>query len=555
PKPGLQLFVGPDGKATNRGTHNAPFATLTQARDAIRALDELPDGGVAVNVLPGAYEATSTFALEADDSGTEAQPITYRAHRKGTVRFSGGVAVTGFAPVTDAGILARMPEEAHGHVMQADLRAQGITEYGELMPRGTGRPAAPVLEVFFDDVPMKPARWPNDGFVKTGAIIDKGSKDPERDAIFTYDGERPSRWLQAKDAWLFGFWRHLWADDTLAVRGIDPDTHQIRAAPTSYGEVIGGMPYAAFNLLEEIDEPGEWYLDRMAGVLYLYPPSDPNAADVQVSMLDEPFVQTTDASWIAIEGLTFELGRGNGVEIAGGENCLVAGCTIRQIGGTGITVDGGTNHGALSCDIHTLGRYGTWVKGGDRQTLTPGGHFIENCHIYDFSRVCRTYTPAFWTDGVGNRFAHNRVHGSPGHGMRIEGNDHIIEYNEIFDVVRETDDQGGLDMWGNPTYRGVVLRYNYWHDIGNDRECGQCGIRLDDAICEVLIYGNVFYRCSTKLFGGVQIHGGKENYVENNLFADCRYAVSFSGWGPDRWHSVLNNPGVVKKGRDSVDIT
>jgi len=133
--------------------------------------------------------------------------------------------------------------------------------------------------------------------------------------------------------------------------------------------------------------------------------------------------------------------------------------------------------------------------------------------------------------------------------MRVEGNDHVIEYNEIFHVVLESDDQGGADMFGNPTYRGNVFRYNYWHHIGNWRgtgdqpKCGQAGIRLDDAICGTAIYGNLFERCSAgKLgFGGVQIHGGKDNVMENNVFCDCAAALSFSPWGAARWREYVKN--------------
>jgi len=323
--------------------------------------------------------------------------------------------------------------------------------------------------------------------------------------------------------------------------------------PTSYGEMVEGMPYYAFNLLEELDQPGEWYPDRGSGVLYVYPPADLDQADVQLSMLPAPFVQADEVSWVTLEGLVFELGRSDGITINGGEHCLVAGCTLRQLGGTGVTINGGVDHGVLSCDLRTLGRNGTWVKGGDRKTLTRGGHFVENCDICDFSRICRTYTPAVFLDGVGNRIAHNRMHGSPGHAMRVEGNDHLIEFNEVYDVVRETDDQGGLDMWFNPTYRGNVIRHNFWHDIGNDRPCGQAAIRLDDAISGTLVYGNVFLRCSHAQFGAVQVHGGKENVVENNLFVDCRYGISFSGWGPDRWQQFLASPEVVKATTQDVD--
>jgi hypothetical protein len=117
---------------------------------------------------------------------------------------------------------------------------------------------------------------------------------------------------------------------------------------------------------------------------------------------------------------------------------------------------------------------------------------------------------------TGNRIAHNLMHDSYSSAMRIEGNDHLVEFNEVHSVLLESDDQGGVDMWGDPTYRGNVFRYNYFHHIGNGLGTGQAGIRLDDAICGTLVYGNLFHRCSDGHFGGVQVHGGNENDVENN---------------------------------------
>jgi hypothetical protein len=147
--------------------------------------------------------------------------------------------------------------------------------------------------------------------------------------------------------------------------------------------------------------------------------------------------------------------------------------------------------------------------------------------------------------GVGNRIAHNLLHDIRSSAIRFGGNDHRVEFNEVYRVVRESDDQGGVDMWGDPTYRGNAICYNYWHHIGNWRHqgeepaCGQAGIRLDDAISGVRIQGNVFYRCGAGRlgFGGVQIHGGKDNVLSNNLFVDCRTAISFSPWGDQRWRA------------------
>ncbi|HPJ98800.1 MAG TPA: hypothetical protein PKW60_04900, partial [Candidatus Hydrogenedentes bacterium] len=121
--------------------------------------------------------------------------------------------------------------------------------------------------------------------------------------------------------------------------------------------------------------------------------------------------------------------------------------------------------------------------------------------------------------------------------------------NEIYRVVQESDDQGGADMWGDATFRGNVYHYNYWHHIGNQTnpadapDCGQAGIRLDDAISGTRICGNVFHRTSSGKagFGGVQIHGGKDNLIDNNVFVECMAAVSFSAWGDARWRDFVGN--------------
>jgi hypothetical protein len=559
--PGLELFVAPDGADTNPGTRERPFATLERARDAIRDLKRrggLPKGGVAVNVRGGEYPRKETFTLAAEDSGTPEAPILYCACKGETPRFTGGVPVTGFKPVQDPAILERLPEESRGKVVQLDLKAQGVTDFGELRVRGYGMSVPVPLELYFDGKPMTLARWPNEGFVRVVKVLDLGAKSPLRGATFEYDGDRPARWVKARDAWLFGYWRWYWCDKRLDIAAVDPKLRQIRTGhPYDYGDGMkAGATWLAFNLLEEMDVPGEWYLDRATGILYLYPPSDPALAKAEVTMLSVPMVEMNEVSHVTLQGLTFDLSRAGGIIIKGGSHCLVSGCVVCRLGGDGVIIDGGASHGVFGCNIHTLGRGGTRVKGGDRAKLTPGRHFVENCHIYDFSRVDRTYTPAVHLDGVGNRIAHNVFHGSPGHAMRIEGNDHVIEFNEIYNVVTESDDQGGLDIYGNPSYRGNVFRYNYWHDIGGNDEFGfsQAGIRLDDAISGVLIYGNVFCRCSHGGFGGVQIHGGKENIVDNNVFVDCKYGISFSPWGKERWAKFLASEPVVKHTTVTVDI-
>jgi hypothetical protein len=557
PRPAVSFYVAPDGKDSDPGTKKRPFASLERARDAIRGLKHsggLPPGGVQVWLRGGQYPVRQAFKLSVEDSGTGQSPIAYRAVAGETPVFRGGIRVAGFQPVSDAKILARLPQESRGKVLCADLKQLGVKTLKPLelggFSSGRGFKTHPAVELFFDGKAMPLARWPNRGFVRVGDIVvhDKkpvwGSIVGSNTGRLRYEGDRPARWLQEKDAWLYGYWFWAWADSYEPIASIDPAKREISLAPpfSTYG-YRKGQPYYALNLLAEIDEPGEWYLDRTECMLYFWPPSDPGRAVAELSLNDFPFLKARKVSHLALEGITWELGAGDALQLKDSDHCLVAGCTVRRCGGNGIEVEGGTHDGILSCDIHSLGRGGIVLSGGDRKTLSPGRHFVENCDIFDLSRIDHTYTPAIVASGVGNHVAHNRLHDILSSAIRVGGNDHVVEYNDVYRVVLESDDQGGVDMFGDPTFRGNVFRYNRWHHIGNWRhpndgpDCGQAGIRLDDAISGVLIYGNIFYRASAGKagFGGVQIHGGKDNVLDNNLFVDCESAVSLSAWDDARW--------------------
>ncbi len=566
PEPGLVLYVAPNGDDTQPGTNDEPLATLAGARDAIRKVraeagGQLPAGGVTVLIAGGHYPVDATWELTTEDSGTAESPMIYRAMEGQQPRFAAGVVLEGLKPVTDPNVLARLPEAARGKVRQLDLKAQGVTDLGRIVPRGygyAGYPGHPWVDLYLDGRPMQLARWPNEGFVKTGPVH-RGkfrTDDAGQPGIFEYLDTRPQQWPQADDVWVYGYWGHLWAGRSVRVARIDPEQRSLHIEHRSNYGYREDMPYYYFNILEELDIPGEWCLDRTSGIAYVWPPEDAEKPTVEFSVLAAPLVRMVGVSHVTLQGLCFELGRAEGLVMTGGEQNLLAGCTFRRFGTNAIIVQGGAGHGILGCDLATLGAGGIRMAGGEVKTLTPSRHFVENCHVWDFSRVDRAYAPAVQLEGVGGRIAHNLFHDSPHHAMRIEGYEHAIEWNEIHSVVYESDDQAGIDLWGNPTYRGIVIRNNFWHHIGSGHDvAGQAGIRLDDFISDVLMTGNVFYRAAGGRFGAIQIHGGKNNIAENNLFIDCKYALSFSPWGEKRWQERL--PGRVEQAvkASGMDIT
>ncbi|MCC5829728.1 MAG: right-handed parallel beta-helix repeat-containing protein [Phycisphaeraceae bacterium] len=539
-----EVFVAPDGDDAGDGSARRPWATLTQARDHVRQLrGQGVEGPILVSIGAGTYSLTETaLSLTAEDSGRPGAPTVWRAREPGTVKLYGGRRLTGFAPVTDEDALKRIPGQAADRVVQLNLRAMGIEDLGRLHIRGFGQPTPPAtVELFFNGRPMTLARWPNQGMVGVRRVIEPGSRQDNQPSVFVFESDRHARWVDAPDGWIFGYFHFLWADAAWPIGSIDPEARTLTTAePYHYGG--RGMEtdrqpirYYAFNLLEELDQPGEWYLDRRDGTLYMLPPGDLEDATVEIGLLNGPMVTMQGVSDVRLEGLVLDLGRSDGLVARDCSRIIIAGLTVRRMASTGISMRGGRDNTVLGCDVHTLGRRGIEMIGGDRRTLTPGRHTVANCWIYDFGRIDRTYTPAVQLEGVGNRVAHNRMHHGPSSAMRIEGNDHIVEFNDFHDLVLESDDQGAIDMFGNPTYRRVIFRHNRFSDIGKtDGEPsvhGQAGIRFDDTISGMIVHGNLFVRSSNHNFGAIQIHAGRDNLIEGNVFVECTHGIS-GGWGP-----------------------
>jgi hypothetical protein len=570
----VDFYVSPDGNDANPGSSEKPFKTLEAARDAVRRAKGTE--GATVILKAGRYFRTETFELDQRDSGTQTHPVIYRAQTKGSVFIDGGRVLDASAcqRVRDADIRERFVSEARDKILQIDLRSFGITDYGTLGPRGFRRAYIPApLELFINGQAQDIARWPNKGqpYIPVGKVLDPGSEPRKGDynlrpAIFEYGVERPRRWTKATDVYISGFFRYGFADDTIKLAKINTEKGTFTTTlPHLYGFREGKLSkWFALNLIEEIDVPGEYCVDKKTGILYFYPPCDMKNALIQVSLMTEPLVALENASYLHFENITFEDSRGTGFYIERGTGNLVAGCTLRNLGilavqigkgiapfpygqqdGCGFQASGetgtpvsrkmgswheyiyrftawnrqaGTEHGVLSCDIHDIGAGGISLGGGDRKTLTPARNFVRNCDICRVNRLDRTYKAPVNIDGVGNLVQHNHIHDCEGMAIYLHGNDHTIEYNEIDHVLTDTSDQGALYMGRDPSECGNLFRYNFFHDITNPHPGGHSNSAFFFDDCSTYggtIYGNVFYNVGSA--GVIRYNGGGEVAVVNNI--------------------------------------
>ena len=570
----VRFYVSPQGNDRWSGNlpqastsqADGPWATLQHARDAIRkikATGGLPPSGITVEMLAGRYELASPVELTADDSGTVESPIVYQARQGDVVHVTGGRFIKDWKPVTDRAVLDRLDPAARGKLVQADLRSLGITEYGDLgldaawelqlwlakidgqgedamgsTYASAGKKVSPRLEVFFNDEPMPISRWPNEGFIKMEQVLGKTEINVRgvkgcKEGIFVYEGDRPRRWVGEKDACVQGYWFRDWAQQIHKIDALDPEQRTISVARPyhTYG-YRKGQWFRGLNLLTEIDMPGEWYIDREAGVLYFWAPGPVEKARVEVSMAPALW-KMTDTANVTLRGLLFEAARGTAVAITGGQRCRVVGCTFRNLGNHAVTVFNGTEHGVVGCDMQGMGGGGIYLVGGDRKALTPAGHFAENNHIHHYGRWDRMYRPGIFMSGVGLRASHNLIHDAPHSAILFGGNDHLFEYNEIHNVCQESHDCGAIYAGRSWTLRGHVIQHNYLHHLCG-KDGGPCnGIYLDDLFSSATVRGNVFYQVLRPVFLG----GGRDNMIENNVFVDCPKAMHLDaralGWcGP-----------------------
>jgi hypothetical protein len=585
----VEIYVATNGSdELGKGTKSTPFASLERARDEIRKLKEEGKSETIfqVNLREGVYFRNESFDLSEKDSGDEAYPVVYKAYKDEKVVIHGGrkIQVENAQKVSDPDVLSRFNSTVRNKIVEIDLKAQGIDDYGVLRPVGFARPFGPTwAEVFVNGEPYSLARWPNDSTLKMGKIIDAGSVPRDGDfsnrgGEFTFDTDRPLSWKSYDDIWISGYFMRGWAEDAVELAGIDTEKKVFKTKqPSLYGFGTGAKfnRWFVYNVLEEVDLPGEFYIDRKQGKLYLYPSEDIKI--LELSMLEEPLVSIQKASNIHFEKIAFECSRGMGIYMEETNNNRIENCTFQNLGIVGVCMGkgiapfkdlahqgigepasekigsylqhiyddpvfnrkAGHNNGVVNCTIYNTGAGGVHLSGGDRLTLEPGNNYVENCTIHDFNRIEKSYRAGIDISGVGNRISNCELYNAPSMAILLHGNDHLIEYNEIHHVCQEVHDQGALYYGRDPSEQGHKVNYNFFHHLNSIHATS--AVYHDDGACGMEVFGNVFYQAGSI---PVLIGGGMDNPYTNNIFIDCELGIHCDNRNQNWSKSIL------QKGRE-----
>jgi hypothetical protein len=516
---GTSLYVAKSGNDADAGTKAHPFATFERARDEARRR-KTAGKPVTVYVRQGVYTLERTLRLTAEDSGTAAAPVTWRAYPGESVTLSGGVPITGFTPW-------------RGKIRQAAYRG------------------APVRQLFYGGRRQPLARYPNydasnpygGGWAYAdGKLVDMYENLPSDDKrTLGYKSADARGWAHPEDGEVTIFPRYNWWNNIVRIKSIDRTTRAITLAGECSYAIRPGDRYFVQGMLEELDAPGEWYLDSRAGTLYFWPPegSDSNPT-VYVPHLGNVLELAAGTAYVTFRGFTIEHAASTAVVLNNATHCLIAGNTIRNSGdyrGSGVAVNGGSQNGVAGNDIYEIGANGIAIAGGDRITLTAAENYAGNNYIHH-TGVLYKQGVGISLIGCGNRASHNLIHDTPRMAILFDGNNLVIEYNHIRHVNLETADTGAVYTGGRDwiSSRGTVVRYNYMHDsLGYGHELGKWmspyyswGIYLDDNAGGVDVIGNIVVRAYRGL---IHLHNGRDNLVENNVFIDGkRQQAEFNGW-------------------------
>ncbi|MBP9988854.1 MAG: right-handed parallel beta-helix repeat-containing protein [Ruminococcus sp.] len=536
------FYVSVDGSDENDGSFSAPFATIEKARDEVRKLDKSLYNSITVAIKAGDYRVSS-LDFNMQDSGTENCPITYCAYGDGEVILNGGISINGndFKKVTDKKMLSRLSKNAKKDVVCLDLADYGVTaeQYGKIYAIGTYNTAKNYdgdyvgdlyCELFVNDIRQNIARYPNDEYLYTDKVVKTGLgresngaetivpnwdsiRNPESDVykISKKLAKRIEGWEALDDVWMFGFWKYDWADASSPIGYFDFDKRELSPKFVSMYGTKKNAPYYFFNVFEELDAPGEWYLDRNNGIIYLYSDKNISSSVIDLSLTTKPVLNINNANNITFKGLTIKGTRGDAI-VCTGNNNLIELCTLKNIAGNAVYVKG-YNNLVSENDISRTGRGGIILDGGDEKTLTPGRNKADNNFIHDWSEIYQTYQPAVTLNGVGNICSHNEMCNSPHEAVTYFGNNHIVEYNNIHDVCLLSDDAGAIYSGRSWNSYGNIIRYNCVYNLGSDGHRPD-GIYMDDALSGQTVYGNILVNVP-KI--GIHLGGGRDLTVKNNI--------------------------------------
>lgn len=558
------IYVAPDGNDQNDGSCERPLQTVEAAQEKVR---QAGHGGVTVFFRGGVYPLSGPLCFSSSDSGLPDNPVVYAACPGEEVLLTGAttLAPERFARVCDEKVLRRLHRKAQENVWVYSLKEDGI-DPGRLPRQRPGQPSdSCAASVTLDGQWCVPARWPkadagdpylhgnlqSPGFApwQHSDIIYRrlGNPSIQRVAetdfasqpgpVFYYDDERMDAWAEEKDAFLYGYFGNHWALSSLQISAVDTEYRRIITAyPPMYGATAQARYYGG-NLLCELSREGEYYIDRKAGLLYIYSEQDIRRRSVGLAVRREPVMQIDGASHMVFRNIDFSHSREDNVVVQSGHDIHFDGCTIKNAGRHGIVINNACRHVNLQdCEIHHTEGIGIMLGGGNLPELEVGNNRLVGCTIHHAGGLrplqeLSSFIPAVFITGAGQMVHGCIIHDTPQCAIMIRGANTRIECCEFYRTMLDCGAAGTIFSGRNWLYRGTTIHRNYFHDIA-DRYGNTRVISLIDGMSSCTISHNVFLNVDG---AACHLEGGRLNHIHGNLYIRTAMANLITVFLPNDW--------------------
>ncbi len=558
------LYVSPAGNdgwtgrlaAPNRAKSDGPFATVHRAQRELRKIKGRKPLAQPVRIVlrGGTYFLPRPLVLDTRDSGTGTAnttisplrpqaPVTFAAYEGEQPILSGGRRITGLVETTIHGRrawMAKIPAVKSGRWNFHQLWVNG---------RRARRP-----------------RWPHKGLLRmenAPGITHQDNYNKGSDTFIYKAGDIPDAHnIQDVNVVVL----HFWIDTRRKIKSIDTAQRLVTMeAPSRLRLTDDYLPdlYAEYyldNVFEGLDEPGQWYLDRPAGVVYYLPlegerieraemiapvlsellriegqtapvqppakksPTHPAPAGEPAREIHFEGITLSHNEWVAPSDAERLSTPQSAVHVAGAVNlrnakrCTFRRCRVTHCGGYGIELTAGCSDvDILHSEISDLGAGGVKVWHGCVRNT------ISDCEISHGGDLWHTGVGVVIGRASGNKLLHCHIHNFDYSGISVgwtwgyaesEAYGNIIEFNHVHDIGRGVlSDMGGIYTLG--VSGGTRIRNNVFHDI-ESRGYGGWAIYTDEGSTDILIENNLAYRTKS---AGFHQHYGRDNMVRNNIFA------------------------------------
>lgn len=526
-KKNIVFFVSNSGNDSNDGTKEQPLKTINEVQKRIRRISH-KNKSIIVYLRDGEYNLNKPIIFNKEDSGNKDCSITFTAYQNENVKISGSKKLnfTDFSDIDEV-VANKIRNKSYiDRIKKIDLRKYGINEYGTIGHVGflVNRSTIPPLSLYVDGKAMHLARYPNIGnFNDIEYTTTERNKFKSRSNIVL-------NWITNNDVWIDGALSKPWEWKKNKIKSIS-DSGIVTTEWDYISDIeknTAKMFY--FNILEELDFPEEYYIDRESGLLYAYLPEGCNSDnDIRLSSLTEPLIILKDVNNIVLKNIKLDGSRNIAITGQNINNVTFDNIEISSCGLGGINIYGRKNK-IINSYIHDIGGSGIFINGGNEITLEAGGNIIENCLIKNTSQEIRVYTPGISINGIGQIIRHTEISHCPHMAIDIKGNNHIIEYSNIHHAPTEYSDMLSvyLNTGESILNRGTIIRWNRFHDVIGNWKMG-AGVYIDNDTNGVIVEENIFYNSFACNEGwSVMVHGGADNVVKNNLFYNCSFPYMIS---------------------------